>query len=336
MSIDVKIQRTVFIVIIILSAWWVVFAIVAGPQRDLPTQESPAQAERDGRLPVAELGPKVETRGRGPSEVARVDGTISEQALQAELQKVRRQVGAEFRTAIVKPFVVAGDLSAAEFEKICAQTIRWAVEMLRKDFFSDDPEAVITIYLFADKESYRKHALSLFGDRPDTPYGYYSREHRVLVMNIATGTGTLVHEIVHPFLEADFRLAPSWLNEGLASLFEQCRQREGRIVGLLNWRLGVLKKGLLAGNLVPLEKLLATSTEDFYEDPHGMHYAQARYLCYYLQEQRLLRKFYREFKKNQKVDPTGRITLLKVTGKSSLEELQDEWLEFLAPLNYGR
>ena len=47
------------------------------------------------------------------------------------------------------------------------------------------------------------HALELFGDEPETPYGYFSAEHQALIMNIATGGGTLVHEIVHPFMEAN-------------------------------------------------------------------------------------------------------------------------------------
>ena len=34
-------------------------------------------------------------------------------------------------------------------------------------------------------------------------------------MNISTGGGTLVHEIVHPFIEANFPACPPWLNEGL-------------------------------------------------------------------------------------------------------------------------
>ena len=40
-------------------------------------------------------------------------------------------------------------------------------------------------------------------------------------MNIATGGGTLVHEIVHPFMAANFEQCPSWFNEGLGSLYEQ-------------------------------------------------------------------------------------------------------------------
>ena len=41
-----------------------------------------------------------------------------------------------------------------------------------------------------------------------TPYGYYSAAHRALIMNIATGGGTLVHEIVHPFVRANFPQMP--------------------------------------------------------------------------------------------------------------------------------
>jgi hypothetical protein len=60
-------------------------------------------------------------------------------------------------------------------------------------------------------------------------------------MNIQTGGGTLVHEIVLPFMEANFPQCPPWFNEGLGSLYEASSERDGEIIGLLNWRL----KGLL-------------------------------------------------------------------------------------------
>jgi len=261
---------------------------------------------------------------------------ISDEEFAAKLEQVRRQMGPGFRVAVAKPFVVTSNQRAEAFEQICGQTIRWAVKMLNKDFFSKGPDRIITICLFEGKESYEKYTWSLFGEPPTTPYGYYSPEHEALMMNIGTGTGTLVHEIVHPLLAADFPSAPSWFNEGLASLYEQCRERDGQIAGMLNWRLPVLQKGLQGGHFVPLEKLLASSSDDFYDDHFGMHYAQVRYLCYYLQEKGLLRQFYREFRKNHGTDPTGIKTLLRVTGKDSMKELEKDWLKFLAPLSYGR
>lgn len=56
--------------------------------------------------------------------------------------------------------------------------------------------------------------------------------------------GTLVHEIVHPFIEANFPDCPSWFNEGLASMYEQCRDNSGHIWGSTNWRLNGLKEAI--------------------------------------------------------------------------------------------
>ena len=277
-----------------------------------------------------------ETPRRMTAPIAETPAAITDQQFTARLEQIRLQLGPEFRERIViiKPFVVTGNQSAEDFDRICRRTIGWAVAMLSRDFFSTPVKQIVTIYLFRDSQSYQQYSWSLFGQKPSTPFGYYLPSQQALVMNISTGTGTLVHEIVHPLLAADFPQAPSWFDEGLASLYEQCRERDGKIVGLLNWRLPVFQDGLQAGHLVPLEKLLATSRDEFYTDPHGMHYAQARYLCYYLQEKNLLRKFYHQFRNNCAGDPIGKDTLLRITGKSSLDQLQKEWLEFLAPLKY--
>jgi len=39
-------------------------------------------------------------------------------------------------------------------------------------------------------------------------------------MNAGLGLGTLTHELIHPIVETDFPRAPTWINEGIASLFE--------------------------------------------------------------------------------------------------------------------
>ncbi len=65
-------------------------------------------------------------------------------------------------------------------------------------------------------------------------------------MDISTGGGTLVHEIVHPFIEANFPNCPPWLNEGLGSLYEQSGEVQGRIHGFTNWRLHGLQADIKA------------------------------------------------------------------------------------------
>src|SRR5262249_12587193 len=131
---------------------------------------------------------------------------------------------------IERPFVVIGDEPLEQVQKRSRDTVKWAVERLKKDYFEKDPAEILDIWLFRDSASYEENAEKLFGSKPTTPYGYYSRRHKALVMNIATGGGTLVHEIVHPFIAANFPDCPSWFDEGLASLYEQASEREGHII----------------------------------------------------------------------------------------------------------
>ncbi len=182
--------------------------------------------------------------------------------------------------------------------------------------------------------SYRKKAIELFHAEPETPYGYYTSKHGALVMNIATGGGTLVHEIVHPFVEVDFPDAPPWLNEGLGSLFEQSDERDGHIVGLTNWRLAGLQKAIRDKRLPPFEPVLRADTRAFYDEDPGTNYAQARYLCYWLQEQGLLVRVYREFRARRAEDPSGIEALRRVIGERDLGAFQARWERYVLALHF--
>jgi hypothetical protein len=154
------------------------------------------------------------------------------------------------------------------------------------------------------------------------------------VMNIATGGGTLVHEIVHPFVRANFPACPAWFNEGLGSLYEQCGERGGRMVGFTNWRLAGLQEAIAAGELQFFETMMETSDRAFYERDPGTNYAQARYLCYYLQEKGLLRTFYRRFTAAQADDPRGVATLKAVLGVRDLAAFQTKWEAWVMKLSF--
>jgi len=233
---------------------------------------------------------------------------------------------------IEPPFVVVGDGGKAAVERSAERTVRWAVRLLEQDFFRTRPERILDIWLFDGDGSYREHAKEIFGDTPDTPYGYYSARHRALIMNIATGGGTLVHEIVHPYVAADFPSCPSWLNEGLGSLFEQCHESDGHIAGLTNWRLDGLQKAIAARATVKLSTLVATTSEQFYGEGSALHYAMARYLCYWLQEHGKLRSFYRAFRKDHAEDPTGAKFLREAIGCDDLDAWQPGWESWVAKL----
>lgn len=258
----------------------------------------------------------------------------------ADLQKHADQLKTKlknrgFTVLIETPFVVVGDEAEDVVKQRTQDTVKWTVERLKKDYFTKDPANILEIWLFKDDLSYRKHAKEFFNDEPETPYGYYSPSNKALVMNIATGGGTLVHEIVHPFIEANFPDCPAWFNEGLGSLYEQSGEVDGHIHGFTNWRLPGLQKGINK-KIVPTFKALTSMPDrEFYREDTGTNYAQARYLCYYLQQKKLLTKFYKKFLIDRKTDPTGYKTLQKVTGERDMKVFQRKWEAFVLNLTVG-
>lgn len=280
------------------------------PAAPPPDLSPPDLAPPDDAAPVPRPSPPAPAVSGGPPTPT----TIPAGALAERAERLRARLGAGFTVLIEAPFVVAGDEPATTVERRAATTIRWSVEQLKREYFAGDPAKIVEIYLFADHDSYVRGARELFADEPDTPYGYYSPQHEVLVMNIATGGGTLVHEIVHPFIASNFPACPAWFNEGLASLYEQCGVRDGRIIGLPNWRLPELQRNLRSRRVPSLADLCATTTAKFYGARSGLHYAQARYLCHYLQERGLLRDYYHAFVAAAAADPTGLAPLMSTTG----------------------
>ncbi len=250
------------------------------------------------------------------------------------IRKLKPKVPPGFTIVIQAPFVVIGDEPAELVKSHALHTIKWAVDRLKRDYFEKDPEDILDIWLFEDADSYNRYTREIFKDTPGTPFGYFSYEHRALIMNIATGGGTLVHELVHPFIHSNFPDCPAWLNEGLGSLYEQCEDPDGHIHGRTNWRLAGLQKAIRKGAVPSFKQLCSMDSQTFYNEERGTNYAQARYLCYYLQERGLLVKFYRGFVADQKSDPTGYKTLVKTLGEKDMDAFKTKWEKFVLGLTF--
>jgi len=250
------------------------------------------------------------------------------------VMKLKSRLPKGFNFVIQPPFVVVGDESPARVRMRAEQTVKWFYTHIEKLYFPKSPAKIYDIWLFKDKASYRKYTKQIFNDNPDTPYGYCSDAHGALIMNIATGGGTLCHEIVHAYMDSNFSRCPSWFNEGLASLYEQCGARNGRLVGFTNWRLAGLQKEIRSGTLPSFQELLSTTSWQFYHMTKGNNYAQARYLCYYLQEKNLLTKYYQEFTKNVKQDASGYETLKKILNEKDLTTFQKRWEKWVLTLRF--
>ena len=246
----------------------------------------------------------------------------SQQDLEDRAAALNKQLAGTSMTVLVEsPFVVVGDMGAKETRRIATGFLRSKTAMLEKDFFPERPDKLIEVWLFKNEKSFRAGAKKFFDDTPDTPFGYYSPEHSAMIMN-ADGLGTLSHELVHPYMEKNFPNVPSWFNEGLASLYEYPGESKGHIIGHVNWRLPELKREIAHKTLPTLVKLLHTTTDEFYAADWDA-YAQARYLCYYLQEHGQLHAFYDAFKADTK-DETGQAALERILGEK-LVDFEPKW-----------
>lgn len=281
------------------------------------------------RIPLAPnqlIDPPKNARAPSPADYAQ------------HLRGLKEKLPEGFSIQFEDPFVVAGDEPRDALDRHAKSTVRWAVDHLRADFFPGaTPKEVLTVWLFGSASSYEDGVLSLTGESPTTPYGFYSPSKKGLFMNIATGGGTLVHEIVHPLVEADYGDAPAWINEGLGSLFEQSAERDGHIVGLTNWRLPGLQKAIQTGKAIPsFEELAAMDDHTFYDLDRGTNYAEARYLMYWLQEHDLVRSFYARARDHKADDPTGYGSLVAILGGRDMVAFQAEWKEFVLGLHFDR
>jgi hypothetical protein len=265
------------------------------------------------------------------------DHALTRECAQTEA-RLEKELGPECRVCVCWPFVLAGDLDHKELETWHDGTIAPAVRAMQARYFKTPPDRPVTVLLFRSEQSYNHYCRKLFGDSEISVYGYYKPNLRTLVLNVATGSGTLLHELTHALMDFDFPEAPDWLNEGLASMHEQCRFRtdaEGPwIEGLVNWRLEGLQEVIRQGRLRSLQALV--EERDFRRRLVGTNYAQARYFCLYMQSKGVLETFFRAFRNHRAADPNGATTLLEVFPDMTWGELDRDFQRWVSDLSQSR
>ena len=292
----------------------------------------PAQRARSSSEPALPLAPakssapplKVEAPPPPPPAPA-YDLALD---VSARSEEARRDLGKRTRVEVVEDvFVVAAAGGGGALAGAIAITKK-ALAAYFNERFSKRPERAISVYLFAEARSYDAYCKARWGEACSTPYGFYLRDDRRIVMNVAPGIGTLTHELVHPLVETDFPNAPDWINEGIASLYEQFQlPRAGEIRGGKNWRHPRLLRALASKKErehASLTALFAMSDAVFRGEREDLNYAAARYLCQWLDSKDLLWPFYRRWRDGYAQDPTGEKAFTAIVGKTPAEA-NAEW-----------
>jgi peptidoglycan hydrolase-like protein with peptidoglycan-binding domain len=74
----------------------------------------------------------------------------------------------------------------------------------------------------------------------DLPFfGLYNANDNILFATVTGGYGTMLHELGHALVKANYPHAPFWLEEGVSMLYERSAWQSGRPEPLENWRMGL-------------------------------------------------------------------------------------------------
>ena len=241
-----------------------------------------------------------------------------------------------FAVRVVRPFVVVSDEAKETVDRRVGRVIEPAIAWLERAYFRVEPPAAVAIWICADASSYQRATRSLTGRAPSTPFGFFSEEHDAIVLDASTGDGTLVHELVHPFVRADFPTCPTWLDEGMGSLYEQCVLESDGLRGLVNWRLDALQRAAADGSAPAIAELVRMAPDAFYGDGSALNYAAARYLCLYLQERGALAELYRRLRDGaaSSTDPAADAekALVELLGASTVAEVDSAFKAWVTGL----
>ena len=258
------------------------------------------------------------------------DMTVELNGLKAKWVKA---LGNEYHGAAHSPFLVVMDSGEAVAQRWLVDTVQAAATRITAQYLDARPDKPIVILLFSGQEHYRKACKEQL-NMTEPPYFGFCRPEgggSLMVMDIKTGGGTLIHELTHALIAFDFPNIPDWFNEGMGSLYEQSGYEPGRLVGLVNWRLTGLQTALREKRLGSLEEL---TQGDFRGAKMGLNYAQARYLCLYMQNKGLLSGFYRAFRDGYEEDKTGLKFLKAAFAPQSLADVDAEWRKWVMTLRW--
>jgi hypothetical protein len=244
--------------------------------------------------------------------------------------EIERDLGKRATVTDVEGFLIAapppGDLTGA------GTIAKRAILAYFNHRFKTRPAEPVLVYLFPSNQPYQAYCKQRWNEPCISIYGFYIGAERRIVLNVGPGVGTLTHELVHPILRADFPQAPTWIDEGLASLYEGFYLgSKNDIFGTRNWRLPRLKQAMASRTEqreVGLEQLFGLSDEAFRNTKEDLHYTMARHFCLWMQTRGWLWDFYQHWRDHYASDRTGMKALLSVTGKT-LTELNDDWLRYV-------
>jgi len=201
-----------------------------------------------------------------------------------------------------------------------ARRLQHFTDFLAAEYGLSLPDTFITVYMVPNSTELQALADRVHGLEASPLMLGYALQNDLSVVGVlrTTAAGTLLHETFHLAVRSTYGGIPQWLDEGLASLYEDSTVVGERYLGEPNWRGKVVRdlQGTLSGvglRTVILAPWFPEQAQSYYDpapgelvlsspDERAYALALARYFVMYLQEHGLLKNVFQAYRDRKPPD----------------------------------
>lgn len=195
---------------------------------------------------------------------------------------------------------------------------------LLEAYFAKPPESPVLVAIVRPEHAKR------YLDRPEIRGTYQHAERRLIARDVGQ---SLQHEFVHllhfAHMERTGQRHPMWIQEGLASLYEDYTLRpDGSVEFHPNVRFNIARRQVVSGTAMPWKELASLKGEAFMSDAERL-YPQVRAMFEFFARERRLEAFYRELVATSADAPDGLRAIERAFGEpaSTVEERWKRWMK---------
>ncbi|WP_299465750.1 hypothetical protein [uncultured Microscilla sp.] len=241
---------------------------VATPAKANPALDTPTQT----RIPYPQKAPSGQFFYLTKNYTKAALDQVKKKELDSWHKEISQEFGLTFKTKYTQKYFNIAYRCSQEQVDFLLYNLKMFFEPTYPKYFRYEPSYPFKIVYFGTKKEYSRYTGS-------EAYGFYLPKTKTLYTYANSGEGTLWHELVHAFVDANtHHQVQQWFSEGFASFYEMAAVYGNKFhEGYTNWRHPTLKKKIRKKEFLPLTDFMQ---EKYMSEGHG--YAKARFLFCYL------------------------------------------------------
>jgi len=157
------------------------------------------------------------------------------------LKYLNKQAGFQLNMIKHDVFLLVGRYSTEELERHYQRGLLDFYRIFAEEYFPTNRMDHLVILISEDPIMLARIAKNIYPNANisiEEPYmGFFCGADNFLVATIGGGYGTLLHELMHALMAKNMTFTPSWVQEGMAMLYERSGWTNQRLIPLPNWRM---------------------------------------------------------------------------------------------------